>query len=158
MNKIYLFVFMIITSLTNAQTNQEQYRNLVKKTLNGYYANNKNFALNSYTKEDDLKVDFELELSVTMSEFLEFGSMDLLHERSTKTAYSVFKEISESVLIEQIKSECNYRFIDVHFRYMTKDRHKIDIECSLPVSKLYEISKEFNMRDFENIFSIWIKN
>lgn len=153
-SSILLFLIILFVANNNAisQTKEnESYRYLVKETLNNYYLDDDEKSFNSYTEGNNLIIELDYNIDFTMSEYRELDEPQILVDRSKEIAYTIISEICNSVLIKQIKVDCNYRSLNLNFKFKTKDYKYIEHKYNINVESLYSLSNNFNKNGFEKI-------
>lgn len=145
-------LFFLNHSIVLSQSSKKElYRDLVKETLNGYYLDDNEKSFNAYTEYENLNLDLDYNIDLTMSEIREINEPQVLIEKSKEMAYTIISEISKSVLLGQISKESEYQNIILNFNYKTKDYQYIKNKFSINVQSLYELSQNMNRTDFNRI-------
>ncbi|WP_437373815.1 hypothetical protein [Maribacter litoralis] len=147
-----LLIFLLNFTLLAAQNTEiTKYRALVKETLNEYYLDDSEKSFNAYTEYNNLNLDLEFRIDLTMSEINEINEPQILVEKSKEMAYTIISEIAKSVLLNQIKEDCNYQNIILNFQHKTKDYKYIKNTFSINVISLSSISDNMNKTGFYRI-------
>jgi len=155
-SSILLLLTILFAANNNAisQTKEkESYRYLVKETLNNYYLDDDKKSFNSYTERNNLIFELDYNIDLTMSEYRELNEPQILVERSKEIAYKIISEICNSVLISQIKVDCDYSSLNLNFKFKTKDYKYIEHKYNINIESLYSLSNNFNKNGFEKILN-----
>jgi hypothetical protein len=75
---LVLILTVLNFSTAKAQTSsKETYRNLIKETLNGYYLDDNEKSFNAFSDTDNLNLDLDYKIDLTMSEIREINEPNL---------------------------------------------------------------------------------
>jgi hypothetical protein len=143
--------FLNHTIVLSQSSEKNLYRNLVKETLNGYYLDDNEKSFSAYTDYENLNLDLDYNIDLTMSEIREINAPQVFIEKSKEMAYTLISEISKSVLLGQISKESEYQKIILNFNYKTKDYQYVKYKFSINVQSLYELSENMNRTSFNRI-------
>lgn len=110
-------------------------------------------SFNSYTEGNNLIFELDYNIDLTMSEYRELNEPQILVERSKEIAYTIISEICNSVLISQIKVDCDYSSLNLNFKFKTKDYKYIEHKYNINIESLYSLSNNFNKNGFEKILN-----
>jgi len=148
---VLLSLILFTTNLFSQDLPESVHRNVVKEVLNKYYSDDEDKSFNAYNDGENLNLDLEFNINLTLKDIREINKLQNLFENSKEMAYTIISEISQSNVMKSISKKANYKNIILNFSTKTKDYKYIKHNFLVDVKALNSLSFNMNRGGFYRI-------
>ena len=144
-----MLLALLFSIVSNAQDTVEYKRNLIKTTLTEFFKDTDKQTFNAYTDSYNLNIDIEYEMNFKQQDVIDYLGYEKLDEKTRDLIYSIAAQISESILMNQIK-EADYANIVFNVTCVTHDKNIIG-QYYVNVRSLLDLAGNINKSSFNNM-------